>query len=371
MGKKIGIILLMSCLLLTILPVTLMAGTIATPAPVGEEATKKLTLTLDQAADLALNKSSALKAAEYEIERTKEVRQFASNGLYYIPTSTPSGSVKRAFSSVLASDLAWQMSMKSRDAKADAIVLSVFQDYLGIITAQEKVTAVEKDLVNGEWTLRATRVGYQYGIVSSSEKKMIEDMYKGKAAALTAAQAALEDSYQKLNTQMGMPATARPELIDKPSLIPLAIGSLESEVEIRLDASPNIWQADKSIDLNKIQLDIIDANYESWWAKKVEVDKSEETAADARDKMRQAVRNIYYSIRQVEEQYINTQQLLAQAEEALRVKQVQLSIGVTTKGEVLAKEAEVANLQQALTALCNQHETLKLTFDKPWATASG
>jgi len=370
MGKKIGAILLIGCLLLTILPVTVMAGTTDTPVTVGEEATNKLTLTLDQVADLALKESNALKAADYEIERTKEVRQFASDGLYYTPTSTPPSSVKKVFSSVLASDLAWQMSKKSRDAKADAIVLSAFEDYLGILTAQEKVTAAEKDLVSGEWKLRATRVGFQCGVVSGSDKTKTEDLYKGKVAALAAAKAALEDSYQKLNSQIGLPATAKPVLTDKPTLIPLVIGSLESEVESRLDASPNIWQADKSIELNKIQLDIIDANYESWYAKKVEVDKSEETAADARDKMRQAVRNIYYSLRQIEEQYISTQQLLAQAEEGLRVKQVQFNVGTATKGDVLTAEAEVANLQQSLTALCNQHETLKLTFDKPWAAAA-
>ena len=340
----------------------------------GNAASAALELTLDEAVNRALAKSNTLKSAEYDIERSEEVRESAADKVKYIPAGPTPDAAAAAFTNLVAKDLAWQMSKKTKDVKADAITLSVFQAYINVLAAQEKVAAAEKALADADWKRWAARVGYQVGTVSLSGKLTAEVNYDARAAALASARAALEDAYHKLNQLVGLNPDDRPVLKDQPQLIPIKVDDLEAEIQRRVEESPSVWLAERNVELARLALDLYDwtnPNREPYRAKEIDVTKAELSAADAKDQLRQQLRSIYQNIVQIEQDYASLEQSLKLAQENLRIKKVYYEVGMATKGDLLAAEADVASLQLALRAKAYQHEVLKLAFDKPWAYSGG
>lgn len=360
--NKLITAVLIGCLILVFPGVTLGSETM--------ETSNSIELTLDDAVNRALAKNNALKTAEYDIERSEVIRDEAVDDVKYTPVGPTPAAASAAFTGLVTKDLSWQMSKKTKDVTADTVVASVLNNYTGVLAAQEKVAAAEKALAYAEWQRLVARVGYQVGTVSISEKTVAESGYEGKAAALAAARSSLDDCFQKLNTLVGINSEERPVLKDNPECVPLKIDNLETEVSRRIEKNPSVWMAERNIDLAKLTLDLHSWNDPTsvpYDAKKIDVDKAELNASSTKEQMQQLVRTLYYSIREMEEQYVSLEQALKVAEENLRIKQVMFEVGMATKGDLLSAESELANAKQALKSLTYQHELYKYYFNKPWA----
>ena len=335
----------------------------------GESETTAIELTVEQAVDKALDNSNNLKLAGFDIERGEEVRDKAKDGVLYTPAAgSGNTAANTAFAGLVAADIAWAMSKKTEGIKYDTITTSAFQYYTGVLNGQEKVSAAEKALTNAQWQQMVARVGYSVGTVSMSGKVLAEANYSGKEAALAAARASLDDSFQKLNNLIGLNSGDRPVLKDNPGLVLLKIDDLEAEVTRRVSESPSIWLAGKNVELARTNLDLYNWNVSSepYEAKEIDVNKAEISAADAKQQLRQLVRTLYQSILQMEEQYSGLEQSLKVAEENLRVKQVQFEAGMATKGDIVSAESDLASAKQAMAQLAYQHELYKMYFNKPW-----
>ncbi|MQL51546.1 TolC family protein [Desulfofundulus thermobenzoicus] len=335
-------------------------------------------MTLQQAVDKALANSKALKTAEYDIERSEEVRDNASDKVKWTPAGPISGEgaaqAARAFTGLVQADLAWQMSKKSYNAEKDSVVMSVYQAYDRILQAQEGVRSAELALKAAEWQHRAAYAGLRAGTISKSDFLKGDASLEGAKASLEAAKKALEDAYQQFNQLVGLWPEDRPVLVDKPVFTPLKIDDLDYEVERAVEESPTLWLAKKQIDLAKLNLDLYvfndPTNPDPYKAKEIDVNKAEVSAASADEKMRQLVRTIYYSIRQLEDQYAGLEQQVKVAQENLRVIRLKYDLGMATRTEVVAAEAALAGAQKALLDATCQHEVLKMAFEKPWAYAA-
>jgi outer membrane protein len=330
-------------------------------------------LTLDQAVDKALATSKDLKQSDYDIERGEKVREKVADTVKYIPIGPSPEAASAAFTTLVQTDLAWQMSKKTKTMKADAVVLSVFQAYTNVLSAQEEVTAAEAALKNADWQQRAARASYQVGMSSEAAKIQAEAGYQLRKAALEAARQGLIDKYQALNNIVGLKPDDRPVLLDIPQFIPIEIDNLEAAIQRRLEQSPSIWLADRKVELAKLDLDLYDWTNpmrEPYDAKKIDVSTAELTAADGKEQMRQAIRAIYNKILQLEENYALQQENLKIAEENLRIVQVQFEVGMATKAQLLEAESQVAEAKKSLASTIYTHEVLKLQFDKPWAAAT-
>ena len=351
--------------------VTLLSG-FAYAGETNENYPNVIQLTLDEAVDKALANSKELKQADYDIERGEKVREKVAEYVQYIPAGPSPEAARAAFTALVRSDLAWQMSKKTKNIKADAVVLSVFQAYTNVLTAQEEVAAAEVALKNAEWQRRAARASYQVGMSSVAAKVQAEAGYELRKAALEAARQGLIDKYQALNNLVGLKPEDRPVLVDIPEFVPFKINNLEAEIQRRLEMSPSIWLADRNIDLAKLELNLYDWNtaQEPYSAKKIDVSTAELKAANAKEQMRQGLRAIYNKILQLEENYALQQQNLKIAEENLRVVQVQFDVGMATKAQLLEAESQVAEAKKNLASTIYTHEVLKLQFDKPWAAAT-
>lgn len=335
-------------------------------------------LTLAQAVEKALANSKALKTGEYDIERAEEVREKAADNVTWKPaggglSGEAAAVASRAFTGLVQADLAWQMSKKAYNAEKDSVVMSVYQAYNGVLQAREKRRAAELAYKSADLAHRAAVASLRAGVISKSDFLKSEAGLAGGKAGLEAAEKALADAYQKFNQLVGLWPEDRPVLVDRPSFSPLQIDSLDTEVERAVEESPSQWLAEKKIDLAKLSLDLYvfndPTNPDPYKAKEIDVEKAEISAAEAKDQMRQLARSLYYSIRQLEEQYAGLEHQAAVAGENLRVAKLKYDLGMVTRTDLATAESALAEAQKALLDAAAQHEVLIMAFEKPWAYA--
>lgn len=331
-------------------------------------------MTLQQAFSRALEINNALKLAEYNIERGYEVRQFAADKVLYIPTGPASPQAEAAFNALLQADTSWQMAKKSYTAQEDTVLMAVYQAYNGVLGAQEKVNSAQMALKSAELQKKQAVAGKRAGTVSNMAMVQADAASSGAIAALDAARQSLEDAYQKFNQLVGLWPEDRPQLMDQPVYSPLIIDHLDTEVERALEANPTVWLAKRKIDIAKISLNLYNftdpARTEPYEAREIDVNKAEVSASDIQEQTRKLVRTLYYTVRQIEEQYAGVLEKAKIAEEILRVTRLKYDLGMVTRAEVVQAEASLASARQSLIDITCQHEILKLAFRKPWAYAA-
>lgn len=332
-------------------------------------------LTLQQAVETALANSKSLKKAEYDVDRSYEVRQKAADSVKWYPAGPISGEdeakAAAAFTGLVQADIGWQSAKKSYEAEKDATAMSVQKAYYEVIKAQEKVRAAELALKNADWQYCLLKAKFAAGMAAKTNMIAGEAGLAAAKGALEAARKALDDAYQQFNLLVGLWPEDRPVLVDRPGFTPLKVDNLDTEVERAVEESPSVWLAKQNIDYYKLRLDLYPFNsssatdpYKAW---EIDVSKKELEAASAEEQFRKRVRSIYYAARQVEDSYAAQEQQVATARENLRVTEVKYQVGMATQAEVVDAQAKLADAERSLLELACQHEVLKLAFTKPWA----
>lgn len=330
-----------------------------------EDSKNALVLTLDEAINRAIANNTDLKLAEYDIERNEKMREKAAEKVKYTPLDGSNEEASSAFTSLVQSDLTWQMSKKTLESKRDTVTEDVYKFYTDVLLAQEKVKTTEKALVYADFQRRAARMGYQVGKVSQDSKVTAEANYSAKEAALVESQANLAESYRKLNDFIGLNLEERPVLVDDFIFEPFQVDSLDYEIAYQLETSPDLWQTEKEVEKARLDLDLFSWNSGTPYdVKKIDLAKKQISAADSKNNLEQSLRTDYYSICQLEQQYRNQERELSLAENDLQNIELKHKLGLVSIGEVLAAELEVANRQESLKSLTYQHALAKRSFLK-------
>jgi len=201
--------------------------------------------------------------------------------------------------------------------------------------------------------------------VSQDSKVTAEANYSAKEAALVENQANLAESYRKLNDFLGLNLEERPVLVDDFIFEPFKVDSLDYEIAYQLETSPDLWQAEKEVEKARLDLDLFSWNSGTPYdVKKIDLAKTQISAADSKNNLEQTLRAAYFSICQLEQQYSNQERELSLAENDLKNIELKHKLGLVSKGEVLAAELEVANRQESLKSLTYQHALAKRSFLK-------
>lgn len=196
-----------------------------------------------------------------------------------------------------------------------------------------------------------------------------EARYREREAALETARHGVAHAYEALNQRLGFGSAVRPVLTDTVAFAPLEITTLDIEVRRALDRAPTVWLAQEQVTLQKFLEDLMfyTGEYRPYQARKIEVEQAELDARSARDALRLATRELYYTVRDLEAAHTTAAQGLAVAEETLRTTSLRHAVGLATRTAVRAAAAEVAAAEQRLFDLAAQHAHAKLAFAKPWA----
>jgi len=359
MKKKISCLILTFFLLLVLTPITY-----------ADDNSADMILTLDKAVEMALKKSHKLKEIDYDIERAEEVRKSAANKVNFTPVGPdPDPTAATAFTALVASDMGLLMAKKSKDLEIDKITLNVFKKYTGAITANLdfELAKMQQNEAKRDW--QVALLSYDTGLISWSQLKLAEAGNKTADTSYELAQKQVDEAYQELNNLIGLKPGDRPILTENIEYMPLEVDSLDSTITRIMDGNPAIWLAEQQASLERLKLDLYswaDPYREPYSAKKIDVDKAELSAVDAKRQMRDSLNTLYLQIMQLEDNYKIAEQGLKVAETEFQVKKLQYEVGMLSKQDYLAAEVELAKAQNDFNKIVYQHESLKQTFYKPW-----
>lgn len=365
--RKITFLLIVCFVLISFTPVITL----------GEEAPVINNLSLEEAEKQAVSYSLSLKGADMDIERAYEVRKSAGDqvrfmaGVPFTPVGPQDATVSSVYAALLGADLNWRTQEKMLDARIDAVRVGVFQAYTDVLKAQQSLLSAEANHRSALWKLNATQMGFQYGVRSQSELELVKAGYEASKAAYKAAQEGEAKAYQALNRLMGYEPDTRWVLQDDPQYAILEMDSLEYHINKVIADSPMVWSAEQKGKIAKSILDLYPGSSagEPYTAKALDVDKAKLEHQNTKEALRNQVEGLYLQLRQLEEQYQAAQEQARLTEETLRIKKVGYEVGINTKGEVLAGEADLIAAQAQVNSLKYAHETQKRIFAKPWVYA--
>ncbi|HAG08026.1 MAG TPA: hypothetical protein DCK87_00425 [Desulfotomaculum sp.] len=317
-------------------------------------------LSLSEAVKKALTASSEVKSAKLNIDKSYEQREDAADLVKFTPTGgNVDPQAEAAFYGLVQTDLYWRIQKKDYEAKQDSVVFDVYQKYIGILKALEKVQTAEAALSRDEENLRVAKVSQRVGLVTPS----IVIGAGAKAAAsresLAAAREELTKAYVVFNKLVDLWPEDRPVLTDKVLYSPLQIDNLDTEVARAVEANRDLWKLKQNISIQKLDLNFFSKPYD---IEKYDVDIAELTSFEAEKKIKELTRTLYHDIRALEEQYSAAIQGLQATEEAWRIAKVQYAVGMITKAKLKEAETAVLEAKNAIGALTYQHAVLKASF---------
>lgn len=355
-------------LALVALVITLKSAAYADDGPVA--GSSEIEISYQKALEMALSNSNTYKNARLDIDRAYEVRQNAADKVKYVPWDPANAAASAALTGLTQADLGWQMSKKTYEVTRDVLGLSVKQSYNAVRQAQQKKKLADLALADAAAQKHLVDLKYQNGLSSMIER----DQYKGSLTSATesqeAAAKALDDAYEAFNALVGLPAGSRPVLTDLPKMVNIEDVDLDAKAAQARDMSPSVWLAQQNVNVAKLTLSLFNPNSTSgsdnYEAKKIDVNKQENKAADEKTKLDKNVRALYYKIRQLEEQYAGLQAGLEVAEKSLKITQVKFDIGMAIKADLISSQLAAEKIRQQMFDIAAQHENLALAFEKPW-----
>jgi outer membrane protein TolC len=329
-------------------------------------------LTLAQAMALATTNSHTLENDQASIDRAGLVRDQASTNVKFAPSDGSNAQANQAFTNLQQDTINQQNANKTLQKDQDALAYQVQQAYYAIFQAQKAKVVDDLALQNADEQKQLENVKYNYGTASQFDVSSAEDNFSKAQATAQADAKTIADAYQKFNQLVGLQADARPQLVDQPSYSPLGNVDLDSHVSAMIESSPTIYLKNQQINLAQLGLDLYvfnSGNPDPYKAKEIDVQTAQNIAASAQDQLAQSVRTLYYTMKQTEDQYVQTQASLNSAEQTLKQDEIKYDAGTQIKSVLTADQLAVEQLKLKLYNLVVQHELAKVAFDKPWVAA--
>jgi outer membrane protein len=359
--KRVIILMLAALLSCAMIAPALAGDGEGTPPPQG--------LTIEQAINMALTHSKAIKQAAYDVERREEVRDELAQQMDYVPKGQTDYAIGQLYTGLVTSDMAYRMAKKSLTMEEDKVILAAFKAYTDVIKAGQDLEYAQKSFNQAAWLQNVASLSFAQGMASEYDKTAAGVQYQAAKNSLDSSQKALDNAFLTLNQLIGKEAEARPVLLDKPAFQAVEPVVISEKIATVLNTSPSVWLAEQAARIAETQLDLYDFSYpnqDPYGAKEVDVSKAKLTAQDAREQMSQFVQTLYNNLLTMEQGYASLQEAEKLAREDLRIKKLKYEIGMATRTEVQAAELALQARQKSLDELAFQHEAWKIVFDKPW-----
>lgn len=331
-------------------------------------------LTYQEAINKALGVSNQVKNTELDIERKLEDVQKSADNIRFMPaeaSASPEGD--QAFTAYIARGVAYDTSKQSLTTQKDTIAYDVRKAYNKILQEQEKKKFADLSEHNARTQSQIAFLKQQAGMAGKLEADRSEKLYTAEQKNNAVNETNLNNAYEAFNQLLKLDPKERPILEERPEYKPLGEVDVEWHIARVNKENPTLFQADKGIDLARLDIDLYDPQRSdtTYRAKKIDIEKAKTGYSIAKEGTEQAIRDIYANIRALEEQYKALEANLAVAQDAAHLAQIQFDVGVGTKADLEAAELKVAELKQKQFDIIVNHDNLVQAFNKPWVLASG
>lgn len=351
----------------------ILAASLVVPFAQIGHAAESLAFNYEQAIEKALNNPAnyTLKNADANIDRSFEQLQKAGENVKYIPGGPGNPAANQVFTGYTQAGLNYEINKKDKEKNEEALKVATIQSYNAVLQAEEKKKLANLKVENAYMQNMMSKYKEQAGLSGKIEADRVEKTYDAERKTLQAEETSLKNAYESFNKLVGLKPDERPVLTEKLVFERLPETDVEGHIAAVISESPDIWKAEKAIDIARLNLDLYTfndpTNPDSYGAKKIDVEKAQNTSADAKKQTADKLRELYNTIRQIEESYSALETQIASAEEGLRLMEIQYNAGVLAKAELMATKVQVEELKSKKLDLAVNHSNLVQTFNKPWA----
>lgn len=323
----------------------------------------QLTLTLDQATERALHYSKTLKSASIDVY----VAEDNSENTSWNPTwdTTYVEDTETKYSNMVTAENQYESAVLKKGMQEDSVIAQTRSSYYDLLQAIDKVEVQKSSMAAGEKSWKISQIYFDVGMLSQIAYDQAQVQYNQSKNNLISAESDLVNKYISFNQLVGLNIEDRPILTDTPKLEKLDVSNPAAQIALIISDSPSLEIAYNGVQLKQ---DIVDRTGMTETAD-LQVDQANLSVTQTKEALIKGLYNIYYSIKNLEDTYPVAQSNVAVADNNLRIAKLKYEIGMGTQYDVMTAENSLEQAQNTLLTLICNHETLKESFFKPWASS--
>lgn len=292
-----------------------------------------VSMTVDMAAQRAIERSSAIKSYQDNIEIAKD--------------SMDDIEVYRRWVSEWNDVTSYAISYKQLEAQVEqlndrieiekaSLRYRIETYFINIIEAQNDLAIYDENLDIAERNLEVSKKQYELGSISKSAYDNAVQTYNNVVLGKTTLENTIEANYTSLNTLLdyNVAATYPIELGEEITYTPIDPTSLDAHVALATSSSNiNIKILEDNVEIAKYTLSLHSDIYsaETKLQKEAEVYTATSTLSNTKLSVEGAVKTLYDSIKLAEDNYNNLQEQLTNLNNNISIYEKQLQLGQITK----------------------------------------
>jgi hypothetical protein len=324
------------------------------------------------AVEMANAASYSLKNSQADIDRAKETLDKASDNVKYTPSGGGNSSASNTFTQYAQAQITQQTAYKNVQKAQDQLAYQVKTAYNAVLLALDNKKLADATLDNARVQYQVASAMHQNGMNTDADLLKASNSVDSATASQQQAAKAIKDTYQSLNTLIGLSPDARPTLTDIPTMKKLdSTVDVENKVTQAVSQSPTIWADQQAVTTSNLAVKMYTFNTPStdtYQAKQIDVTKAQNTVQADTDSLEKSVRSTYYSIKQSEDQYDNLLTQLSTDQATLKTIQAQFNAGMATKAQLVAAQYTLAKDNNSILSLIISHDNNVIVLDKPWVS---
>ena len=318
-------------------------------------------LTLQEATQKALSRSTALKTSNMDLNISAEKLEDEEN-------SIAGGHTFEQLLNYIKQNASYTTSKLNQQVTEESVKFSLKQVYIEIINKEREIALTKMSLKTAEKELLIARTKQKLGLISEQELKNQELSYQKTLASVEQEEIAVQNAYRSLAELIGMDIDENYQLTLEPVYEPLELKvTLDTYITSKINTDPNIKQQQINVDTATSEAKFTHASVPESATADQEADnsvaKAELTLSDQKSSLRTKLQNCYDNIIQLETSYQNNLTELETLKQQLAIVEKKYQLQQNTELEVLEAKQNVAAKESEIIGQMYEHMLLLEQFE--------
>ncbi len=318
-------------------------------------------LTLEEATQKALSRSTALKTSNMDLNISAEKLEDEEN-------SIAGGHTFEQLLNYIKQNASYATSKLNQQVTEESVKFSLKQVYIEIINKEREIALTKMSLKTAEKELLIARTKQKLGLISEQELKNQELSYQKTLASVEQEEIAVQNAYRSLAELIGMDIDENYQLTLEPVYEPLELKvTLDTYITSKINTDPNIKQQQINVDTATSEAKFTHASVPESATADQEADnsvaKAELTLSDQKSSLRTKLQNCYDNIIQLETSYQNNLTELETLKQQLAIAEKKYQLQQNTELEVLEAKQNVAAKESEIIGQMYEHMLLLEQFE--------
>ena len=290
-----------------------------------------ISLTLEQAIDIAYKSNPDLRQADLEIDKAQIQRDDAAD----LVTSIPIGGIitptcQEIYNGYQKAEIALEGAKRNKTTEKERVASDVINAYTAALKNYNTMESARLTIEDLRQQLSTSYIAQETGVISSFDVKSFESAIKQAEDEYKGAQSQYESSISSLRTVVGKDQWWKPVLTSRAVLKEYPRETLDIELSRGISQSVNVWQSQELLDIEKSQEGWVIPNL-STDMRNINMGMAETTHEQAKLKTMGAIEQLYHGIDATEGQIAAAEAANEQAQRDLEVAQLKYDVGLTPK----------------------------------------